>query len=67
MKRVNYGTCQIEGCDRPARFGLFHTQGKIKTWKYVCEQCESRIGHENLLRARRNRRCVLAERRTKYI
>jgi len=54
MKRVDLGICQIERCNRPARFGLFHIEGKHKTWKYVCEQCESRIGHENLLRARRN-------------
>lgn len=53
MKRVNLGTCQIEGCNTLARYFLFHTEGKHKTPKFVCEQCEAKIGHENLLRARR--------------
>ena len=49
----NLGMCQIEGCTNPARFFILHTEGEIKTPKYVCAKCEARIGHENLLRARR--------------
>ena len=59
MKHINLGGCQIEGCANLARFGLYHTRlfstGRVKTWKYVCENCEAGISHENLLRARRDK------------
>ena len=36
-----------------ARYGMFRTRGGVKEWIDVCVDCEKRIGHENLLRARR--------------
>ena len=53
MRRLKLGMCQIEGCNKRALFGLYHTEGVNKTWKYVCAEHESIIGNENLLRARR--------------
>ena len=38
---------------KTARFGMFRTRGGVKEWIDVCVDCEKRISHENLLRARR--------------
>lgn len=45
------GNCQIEGCSKKARYGLYHIQNGKKTWKNVCIYHESVIGWDNLQKA----------------
>jgi hypothetical protein len=60
MECNNYGVCQIEGCSRPAAYGIYHTnlKNKTKVFIYVCSAHERIIGDENEHRARnQNRGC----------
>jgi len=41
------GKCQVTGCNRKAKFNLYHTVDGVKTWKNVCDQCVLIIGDEN--------------------
>ena len=52
MTKRKQGKCQVEGCQTPAKYGLFKTypNGK-KRWLYVCELHEKIIGDENMVRA----------------
>ncbi len=46
------GQCEVEGCQDPAKYGLYKTQpdGK-KVWLHVCRKHEGEIGSENHRRA----------------
>jgi len=46
------GQCQVKGCTKRAKYGLFKTypDGR-KDWLHVCPEHEGQIGTENLRRA----------------
>ena len=46
------GQCQVEGCNRLARWALYRTNpdGR-KVWLHVCDEHERIIGNENMRRA----------------
>ena len=50
-------SCQVSGCNRPARYALYRTMpdGR-KVWLEVCREHEGEIGMENLARPRKKRR-----------
>ena len=57
---MKLGKCQVEGCNNPAKYGLYETYFRtylnspykgIKKWLHVCRECEAEIGTENLCRA----------------
>jgi len=45
------GLCQVEGCNTPAKYGLYRTGNKGKEWLHVCALHEGIIGSENMRRA----------------
>lgn len=57
MRRGKLGQCQIEGCNNPAKYGLYRTNPDgQKEWLYVCPLHEREIGDENV------RRCGIKDR-----
>ncbi|MCJ7828667.1 MAG: hypothetical protein MUP81_02870 [Dehalococcoidia bacterium] len=48
-KRIPVKTCEVTGCKNPARYGLYELcPYEKKKWKFVCAECEQRIGDNNL-------------------
>ena len=43
--------CEIEGCTKKAKFGMYRTIDGKKEWLHVCKECERDIARENLIRA----------------
>jgi len=52
LRKSKLGPCQVEGCDTPAKYGLYRTDSKgNKEWLNVCPRHERLIGDENHRRA----------------
>ena len=50
--KAKLGPCQVEGCNSPAKYGLYRTDSKSnKEWLHVCSLHEGIIGSENHRRA----------------